>query len=112
IGLASLAEGSGFRRPMDLTAEKCNWRQADLHNEVRPNDRMLAARRSRYVPLSDFSCDPHHPITQLPSRRDRSIGNTCRAGKMLDSITAGESRLPPYGRCFRGRLSTSKRAAG
>jgi hypothetical protein len=28
---------------MDLTAEKCNWRQADLRNEVLPNDRMLGA---------------------------------------------------------------------
>jgi hypothetical protein len=28
---------------MDLTAEKCNRRQADLRNEVLPNDRMLGA---------------------------------------------------------------------
>jgi hypothetical protein len=28
---------------MDLTAEKCNRRRADLHNEVLPNDRMLGA---------------------------------------------------------------------
>ena len=36
-------EHTGISVADGLTPEKCNWRQADLHNEVLPNDRMLGA---------------------------------------------------------------------
>jgi hypothetical protein len=42
-----------LRGPMDLTAEKCNWRQAELHNEVLPNDRMLGAEAGPFCKASE-----------------------------------------------------------
>jgi hypothetical protein len=38
---------------MDLAAEKCNWRQADLHNQVLPNDRMLGAEAGPFCKASE-----------------------------------------------------------